>query len=403
LLAIGAITLTPLGGSSPGASLCLICGRRGSADALLNLFMFWPVGWLVAGAARKQPVLWAALAGALLSLAIEVGQIPIPGRDASVGDLAFNAAGALVGGAAWRTYRRVGAASVVPAAIALVAAVTTLAGFALLLAPTFPDSRWWGQWTPDLGHLERYDGRVLDASVGGEPLPGGGELPEGQRIRARLRGFASVDVAAIAGDPPPGLAPIVSVYDERQREMMLLGADGADVVWRVRTLGSALRFDDVALRFPGALAATGRGDTVSLRLATAEMGQPWGEGACLRSGPGAPSCARWTVASTWGLLLPIAGPFGRVLGMLWIAALFFPAGVLAAATSARARIGVAVAAGAGVLLVPWFTPIGAARAEEVLAAIAAAALPGLWLGVRRRTPGAGRTPSFLRPSSPSRP
>lgn len=105
LVAIAAITLTPRSGEVTVTTLCLICGRRGAADAALNLLLFVPLGWLAAGrlarsrrgAAYGRTAAVGIAAGALASLTIELLQLPIPGRDASVGDLAFNTLGAGVG------------------------------------------------------------------------------------------------------------------------------------------------------------------------------------------------------------------------------------------------------------------------------------------------------------------
>jgi hypothetical protein len=401
LVAIVVITLTPLEGPVTGSTYCLICGRRGAADAVLNLVMFLPVGWLIARVATARPAATAALIGAGLSLAIEVVQIAIPGRDASLGDLAFNAAGALAGALALRAYSRARSAPTAAAAVAGAAAVLTLGAFAQMLAPAFPDSRWWVQWTPELGHLERYGGRVVDASFGAEPLRGGRPLERREEVLAAMRDAEDLVITLVPSDPPPGLAPIVSVFDDDSREVFLLGADGPDLVWRFRTRGAALRFDQVPLRFAGAGRLVERRDTAVLRLAAEREGRIWGEGACVEVDGDTGPCARWTVGSTWGLLLPFRGRRDRWLELLWIASLFAPAGALAAHGRRRRAVALAAASAGAVLVLPALTPVAGASLAEVLAAAAGILLPGAVLrragGLRGPPRAASLSPSLRGP------
>ena len=338
--------------------------------------MFAPLGWLVASAAPCRALRTALAAGAALSLAIELAQIPIPGRDASLGDILFNAAGALAGAGAWWFWARSRMRAGTRAGIALAVAYGVLAGGATLLRSDAPDTRWWGQWAPALGHLRAYPGEVLSAAVGGEPIPGGGELRRVDAVRALLRRHAPLEAVATGAPPAPGVAPIVSIYDEHQREVVLLGVDGEDVVWRFRTLGAALRFHAGLLRFAGAGAGFGPADTLRLEVAPSEPGRTWGDGACLRVDGVPAGCARWTPGSTWSLLLPVTGPLGGAFELLWIGTLFLPAGFLAARAGRGATLLASAAAALAVLAVPAFTPVGAARLPELAAAAAGAWLPG---------------------------
>lgn len=390
------ITLTPRPEALSGSAICLICGRRGVADAVLNLLLLAPVGWMVASRVERRALAWALAAGAALSLAIELAQIPIPGRDASLGDVSFNTAGALAGAGAWWFRARSRLAVATRSWIALASGAGLLAAGASLLGPDLPDTRWWGQWAPELGHLRAYRGEVVSAAVGGEPIPGGGELRRVEAVRARLRHMAPLEVVATGAAPAPGVAPIVSIYDEHQREVVLLGVDGADVVWRFRTRGAALRFDAAPLRFPGVAAAYGPGDTLRLAVVPGQPGRPWGDGACLRLEGASAGCARWTPGSTWSLLLPLADAPGRALELLWLAALFLPAGILAARAAARITAFASAAAAIAVIAVPAFTPVGPAPLSEVAVALAAAWLPRAW----RTGPGAGRGRARRAPATP---
>ncbi len=70
-------------------------GRRWLADGLLNLLLFVPLGLGLGWNGRS--VLRAATIGFLLSTAIELAQLWIPGRDSSLSDVIFNTAGTIVG------------------------------------------------------------------------------------------------------------------------------------------------------------------------------------------------------------------------------------------------------------------------------------------------------------------
>ena len=70
---------------------CVLCGERGTADAIVNLILFAPFG---AGLRlARLPPLRAILVGALLSALVELAQTVIPGRDPSLGDVLFNTLG----------------------------------------------------------------------------------------------------------------------------------------------------------------------------------------------------------------------------------------------------------------------------------------------------------------------
>jgi VanZ family protein len=78
--------------------------RPGGRDIVLNLLGFVPYGlalvcWMrhVRRWSCPRAVLAAALAGALVSLVIELIQVHLPTRDSSLDDLLCNAAGTLLG------------------------------------------------------------------------------------------------------------------------------------------------------------------------------------------------------------------------------------------------------------------------------------------------------------------
>ncbi len=73
-------------------------------DLSINLFGFMPLGWVLAVHARRHPLLVAFLAGLALSLAIEVTQYWLPGRQSSAVDLLCNGIGAWIGAISTRAF-----------------------------------------------------------------------------------------------------------------------------------------------------------------------------------------------------------------------------------------------------------------------------------------------------------
>lgn len=84
------------------SSAALVGGLRGAgvADILLNVLLFVPFGVFAAApgsGSRRRRAARAALAGALLSAAIEVAQGLLPGRFPSLADILANGLGAWLG------------------------------------------------------------------------------------------------------------------------------------------------------------------------------------------------------------------------------------------------------------------------------------------------------------------
>src|SRR5690606_5850890 len=166
LAAILVATLVPTGHDPETTPLlCLVCGGKGLADGLSNILLFAPFGLGLAllGVRPRR----AILAGAALSLCIEFTQQFIPGRDPSLSDLVFNTAGTALGVLVLRAAPRLLAPPASLASRLALAAAAVAAGVlgvtASSFTPAFPDSAYYAQWTPDLGHLARYDGQVLAA------------------------------------------------------------------------------------------------------------------------------------------------------------------------------------------------------------------------------------------------
>jgi hypothetical protein len=217
---------------------------------------------------------------------------------------------------------------------------SVLALTGVLLGRAFPDDTYYGGWTPRFGHLEWYGGRVLQAWLDGLEIPVGA-LANSPQVRQQLLSDAAIDVRARAGPQPPGLAPVFTIHDGHQREILLLGVDGDDIVYRYRTRAIASGLRGAEIRGRSALRGIGWRDPVSIIVRPADSGY------CVRVNATEHCGLGFTVGTGWALL------FGSQPGFLWLqptlnpgwlAALFFPVGLWA-------RLGWAFAAAVALSLV----------------------------------------------------
>jgi hypothetical protein len=327
--AIGLATLTPSTGPGIEPSFaCVFCGERAFSDILVNAILFAPlgVGLALSGVRARR----AVLGGGLVSATVELAQLLIvPGRDPSIGDVLFNTTGTAVGIAlVWlvrelaslddRTSARLSIAAALDVALAVL-----LTGW--LLQPSFPRTAYWGQWTPRLGHLEWYRGRIESARIADVEIRSR-RIEDAEWARDALLRGGPVDVAFLAGPPVPGLASLFSVYDENRQEIFLVGPDRDDLVLRLRTRASAWRLDQPDLRAVGAWRNLEAGAPYALRAWRPSRGE-W----CL-DGPVERRCELgFTIGAGWGMLF-YAEWFPEWLRILlavgWMAGLLVPTGFL---------------------------------------------------------------------------
>jgi VanZ family protein len=343
-------------------------GQDGAiADILLNVALFAPFG--AALGRRGRSAAGALVIGALLSGAIEIGQLWVPGRVASLEDVLSNTVGTIAGWALWRTARiwvRPGpqvAGWLALAAAAVASAVLGVTG--LLLEPSFPPTRYFGGWTHEFGHLRVYRGQVLEASLGGSGVPPG-PISHSQELRNRLIARETLRVRAVAGPPVAGLAPLLSIHDEHQHEVLLLGPDKEDLVYRFRTRAAAWGFDSPELRVPGAMRGIHAGEPLMVVVA------PQRNGYCIEVNRTVTCGIGFTSGSGWTLLLYGQGlpPWtAGFLNPLWMAGLVFPVGYW---TRARWECCLAVTLlAAALLLLPGVTGLVPTPPGELAAALAA--------------------------------
>ena len=376
---LGAIlsgTLFPSGGEKPAPMLdCLVCGERGVAAIITNIILFLPLGALLELAGWRLSQL--CLAAAALSAAIELAQLFIPGRDSSLSDVLSNTCGAAVGWLLLRYLRRVvheeGRGSAVASLIAAGLAILVTAGSDLLLRPALPASVYYGQRTPNLEHLEWYRGQVSDVWVGGITLPDG-RMENSDTVRRLLLEGAPLKVRATAGPEVTALASLVSVYDEAQREIVLLGPDRQDLVFRYRTQSTAWRLDQPDLRVRGALALVAPGETLVVTV--------WREptGYCLECN-GASTChLGFTAGRGWSIVFypeHLPGWLMRLLDVGWLVGLWFQVGLCARRRPALWAVGSLLA---GLALAPALTGVLATPVPEWLGGVA-----GALAGIRTRS------------------
>lgn len=368
--------------------LCLACGDLGGVDFLLNLALFGPLGLALHHA--ELPLRRAAAVALGLTLGIEVFQfLFLPGRFAALGDLVANTSGGVLGWLLGRTWPLI--ATPAPA-MARRLAVISLSGVALilwvtgwLLQPSLPVSTWFGQWRPELGQFDQFAGTVDSARLGSRPLPGHMLLDTWER-RLELRdGPIAIQAHGTLGPPPRRTAPIVSVFDDRQRQIALLGQEGEDLVVAIRLRTANARLRTPTLRVPDGLAAP-----AGTRYDASGW---WADGTLSGTAVGT-GALPLTVGLGWSLVLPFRAdlePGTPVWSILWLGLLGLVPGRFVGRgwrSPLAGMIGVGVLVGMA-LLVSWFWTLPLTSPVEV-GALAVGHLLG-WAAARRATPSV--TPS----------
>lgn len=383
---IALATLTPAGGGGgSGPSGCIaICGSRGLADFVSNIFLFLPFGVALGGLGHSP---WRALLlGLAFSLGIEMAQVSlIAGRDATTSDVISNATGALLGGwigvnwVRWASMRspavRVYLAACVVGLLALVAATGALFQPVDSPRPLTVDSNR-GQ-----GAYAAYPGRVLETKVNDRVLAGG------QVSAAAMQGLLSGDTFTVsfeAAAPEWSLRRIAAITDGA-RDVLLLGAENTDVLVQYRARSSSYLLDEPTLRLENALSPGNGLDTVEVSL--------WrgAAGFCASDG-NREVCARTTAASSWMFMRnvrPYSEQVKAVINCLWMAILLVPIGFFARFDAPGAAW--LSLLGAGLVLLPGIVGLAPTPAIEWLAALA-----GMAAGVLLRTLSRQRAASATR-------
>jgi len=334
LVVIAILTLRPAPPTPiPLPVLCLVCGDLGGVDVILNTLLFMPLGAALCAAGLR----WrhAVLLSALTSLGVELLQFSVVGgRDASLSDLLTNTLGSALGAGGMLHWR----AMVVPgrdtarllsvSAAALATAV--LAATAALLQPSIPIMGLWGQWAPPQHPaFEPYSGTLHAFEVEGIHVPYS-LVPESEPLRQRLLdGDFDARLTFTAGRPTRRISAIGRI-GSRFQEVLVVGANGTDLVFRTRLKARDWRVRAPSIALPRALPAEGTPVVVEAGVAR----KHWY--ARVLGADGAPLAARdvpFSVALGWTMLLPFEHPLqprDAWWSALWLAALAIPAAFWAA-------------------------------------------------------------------------
>src|SRR5262245_3225591 len=324
ILVAGLVPLEPY--EAVHRPFCILCSDGALADGVLNIGLFLPLGAALCVAGWRPKRVLAL--GVLLSSGVEIAQSVIPGRTSSLSGIMFNTLGTTIGIAlVWLASRwwppRPPVADVLSIALTL-GAGSVLAVTGGLLRPAFPDDTYYGGLAHRFGHLEWYGGRVLQASIDGMEISPGG-LAASREIRRRLLSGATMHVRAQAGPRPPGLAPLLTIHDGHQREILLLGIDGEDVVYRYRTRAIAAGLRGPEIRARQALRGIAWRDPLAIIV------DPAGTGYCIRVNATERCGLGFTVGTGWALIFDDSG-FSlahTALNSSWLALLFLPIGLSA--------------------------------------------------------------------------
>ena len=299
-----ALTLVPTGGPGPsGFQWHLYSGEFGLSDFICNELLFVPLA--VALCCSGVPAWKTVALGLVLSTTIEFAQLRVvPGRDSSLSDIFSNTIGAALGVALvlWLPGRRRSALRAVAAAAASLAVI---AATGLVLRPSFPATHWYGQWTANLGQYEWYRGKVLSAEIGVLPLPSW-RLADTRAVRELLDAGAALHVRAVAGPRTERLAPLFSIYDSRQREILLVGPDGEDLVLHVRSRAEDVLLRPTELRWHRALTGVAPGDTLAVSIRREPSGYCLGANGHERCGLSFTAGEAWALFQSFPGLVPAA-------------------------------------------------------------------------------------------------
>jgi len=245
-----ALTLAPGSTSAPMAD-CFWCGDFATADFILNVALFVPLG-LALGASSGVAAWTAMVIAFVVSGGVELAQLAIPGRYPTLSDVLANLLGALAGlliahrvqSGRRLTGRRADRATLTWAVIV----IGLVFGTDFLLAPSLPDSDWNGTWTPLLPSMSRYPGTVLNAELAGLQIPDG-PISRSDSARRLIRAGDPVSVRfETAGAQGDGLSPVLRLESPDREGILLIGVYSTDIVVRLRR-----RSNDLLLHAPDVL------------------------------------------------------------------------------------------------------------------------------------------------------
>ncbi len=354
-LAILVATLHTAGGELPtGWSLTISDGDDALAGLIQNLLLFIPLGVSLV-LAGVHPLVAVAI-GSALSCSVEFAQQWIPGRDPSLGDIICNANSTAIGVALvvfaprwlWPPPRR---AAWQALGTALLAVLVWL-GTGAVLRPIFPDPPYHELRTPDWNFWGHYRGNVLSSQ---------GTISAGDRT------FAPGATLVAPSRPPGRDSPLVVIADSRGTNLLILGADGSDLLLLYHTRALPLTLEHPDLRWRRALGAIAPNDTFTVQTWRGERGVCLGVNSARRCGYG------YTIGDGWKLIFyPEHFPVWllSLINTLWITGWTIGIGYWAGrAGQSPVRVAAVALIVGGLLLVPVLTQLKVTPVHEWLGAV----------------------------------
>jgi hypothetical protein len=380
LCLIGYLTLRPVPEQAAAVAetspWCIVrCGDLGLLDIILNVLLFLPLGIGLGLLGRTRA---AVAIGFLCSVAIELTQLYlIAGRDASLRDVITNTLGTGLGASlvtVWRpmllceahTARRL-------ATIAGIGWLVVLAVTSFAAQPSLPQSTWYGQWAPELGQFDTFPGTVRDVHLGETFLPAG-ILTNGRVVRdTLLTQRYRLQASAVAEGSTDHEAPIFSIFDDQQQEILVLAQAGPTIHFRTRTRAADLELRSPSVRLEGFPTKPGTpveitilrdGPSLSLSIDNSQGQGRW--------------TSRTTVGAGWAMLLPweyASGPEAALGSFLWLGGMIIPAGYWAGRCGAGRAMPLLLLAmiTAGLIVLPRMFGMAASPWSEWVGSVAGAA------------------------------
>lgn len=360
---VALLSLFPTADSSPTSGAVLFYGERATADAVLNILFYAPLG--VALGLLPIRYSFGVAAGCLVSILMEATQLTVPGRFSSLSDVVANTSGTALGLLAVRTFHRyivphprlAGQLSLGGGILFAVMCVVT--GY--LMEPDFPRGTYTGQWTPDLGQYDQpYVGEVHHVEIGRHVLPST-VIENPDEVRTLLLTEEPLRIQMTAGPQPPSLSPIFRLVRRLRMPILVVGVDGDDLVLMIRRRASKWLLGQPSSYAHGLMEGVEAGAEVQIQLWRDE------DRTCLSVANRTDCTLTPTLGSGWSLLLGQAplDPSTRLpWNAAWLAVIAFPTGFWLRANPTSV-VGLALLLGAGAAS-PMFWSVARTPAIEWL-------------------------------------
>ena len=360
------------------------------------MILFAPLG--VAIAVRRVSPMKACAAGALFSIAIEAAQLfVVPGRHANLGDVLGNTAGVIVGyvfirAQPWTTARKFGLRRSLLTGLAV---ITVLIAGLTLLTQTFSQPTYWLQWTARYKGHDLYRGKVLETRLGPLEWRDAPQAMEpGDSVRELFKRYP-IHSRFIVGPPTRRLAPIVSIHDGTDAEIIQLGVDHTDFIFRYWGAADDARLDHADLRVERWFAAAAPGDTVDMSFRFTRAGY------CLTLNERSECAPGFSVADTWSLLMSMdwSNARSRATGLAWLMLVFFPVGFVTRDKPVLlAVVGLSIVS---LIAGPMLVGFAITRWYQIIAAVLGLLIGHMFAGLFLR-PGTMPSSQLSEPLQPSR-